>query len=95
MDTIVKELVIPTPIENTSIFIGYVNNIAQAYEIIPNEGYTLYDNALDEIVLDPITLEPTDEIIKHYYEGTRTVSVFYNFNENPRGFIAVPIESIS
>ena len=95
MNTIIKEAILPTPIENALVFVGYLDNIAQVYEITPYEGYTLYDNALDEPELDPITLEPTGEIIKHYYEGTRTVNVFYNFNENPRGFKSIKLEDIN
>lgn len=89
MANVVKEPVTPTLIENTTMLLGYVNGVARAYEITPNDGYVLHDNLLDMEATDPENGEPTGEIILGYYQGMRSVAASYDFVANPREFYAV------
>ena len=91
MADVVKENVTPTLIENTTMLLGYVNGVARAYEITPNDGYVLHDRLLDEFEeFDEETGEGMGEPIRlRCYEGTRTVGADYDFSANPREFFAV------
>ena len=91
MANVVKENVTPTLIENTTMLLGYVNGVARAYEITPNEGYVLHDRLLDEFEeFDEETGEGVGEPIRlRYYSGTRSVGADYDFAVNPREFYAV------
>ena len=91
MADVVKENVTPALIENTTMLLGYVNGVARAYEITPNEGYVLHDRLLDEFEqFDEETGEGVGEPIRlGYYSGTRTVGADYDFSANPREFYTV------
>ena len=57
--------------------------------ITPNEGYVMHDKMLDEEVTDPMTLEPTGEVVLGFYAGSSSVRYDYDFTANPREFYAV------
>lgn len=75
-----------TLIPNTTMK-KFINNNGEhtQYNITPKKGYVLHDNRLDEPVFDPETLMNTDKIKLGYYEGTRSVSVNYDFNNVVEG----------
>lgn len=82
------EDVVPSFIENTTMYKKLRDGVHTTYAITPNEGYVLHDNMLDNVILDE-TGEPTGEVILRYYQGTRTVAASYDFVTNPREFYAV------
>ena len=92
MSAITKEPVIPSPIENTTTLMGFVDGVARRYEITPNNGYVLHDNAMDWMENNPETLEGTLKL--GYTTGTCTCIASYDFAANPREFYAVPASSV-
>ena len=70
------------------------DGVPTTYAITPVEGYVLHDQLLDFVEIDPENGEPIGEVILGYYEGTRTVSVNYDFVANPREFYAVLRSSV-
>ena len=91
---LIKELIIPSLIENTLIVKSIFNEVHEGYEITPCEEYVLHDKRLDKEVLDSELLEPTGEIILRYYPGTRCVSAKYDFISNPYEFYAILRSSV-
>lgn len=79
MPVITKEDIIPSLIPNTSMKLGSVDGVPKQYEITPNEGYVLHDNRCDEEILDPVTFEPTGEMLYRYATGMVSVSKNYDF----------------
>ena len=86
---IIYEDIIPSIIENTTMYKVVSNGIHRATRITPIEGYVLRDTELDTAVIDTETLMPTGEIVEGYYNGTRSVGANYDFYENQRQFRAV------
>lgn len=75
---------------------AYYNNegVLRAYYIRPVDGYVLHSNTLDEIVVDPETLEETGEVILGYTAGTVSVGYNYDFAANSREIYAVLRSSV-
>lgn len=87
MATITDELLVPTLIENTTMYKKYIDGIHKGYAITAIDGYVLHDNMGDWTEADEITGE---EIVKKaYYGGTVTCGANYDFVANPREFYAV------
>lgn len=84
----------PTLIANTTMQKVFVNEVHKQYRITPNEGYVLHDTSYDEVVRDPLTLEPTGEIKLGYRTTSATCAATYDFVENSREFYAVLREGI-
>ncbi len=84
---IIKEPVIPSPIENTLVVKGIVDGTHRAYEITPNNGYVLHDKGRDWVDIDPETEEETIKL--GFTRGTASCPATYDFVANPREFYAV------
>lgn len=92
MPIVIKEPVIPTPIENTSVVKGFVDGIHRAYEITPNDGYVLHDKGRDWTEIDP---ETEEEVLKlGFTAGYASCAASYDFVANPREFYAVLATSV-
>lgn len=89
---IVREPVIPSPVENATVVKAIVNGVHRAYEITPNEGYVLHDKACDFGELDPETMEETIHL--GYSVGTCSCAASYDFTTNPREFYAIPEDNV-
>ena len=84
-----EEIVNPTLIENATMTILYLDNVAKAYKIKANDGYVLHDNVLDTVVFDEVTREPIEEVVLGYSAGTKSCDINYDWDANPREFYAV------
>ena len=84
-----EEIVNPTLIENTTMKILYLDNVAKAYKITANDGYVLHDNVLDAYEYDEFTGEPIGQPVLGYSAGTKSCDINYDWDENPREFYAV------
>lgn len=83
-----EEIVKPTLIENTTMTILYLNDVASAYKIKASDGYVLHDNTLDSNIYD----ESYENVIgtnPGYSVGTCSCGINYDFAANPREFYAV------
>ena len=89
-----EEIVNPTLIENTTMTILYLNNVAIAYKITADDGYVLHDNVLDKTIYDDETDEPTGEVVLGYSAGTKSCGINYDWDANPREFYAVLRSSV-
>ena len=89
MKNIIYEDINPSFIENTIIQKIFLDGIHETYAILPCEDYVLHDKLLDFEVLDPITYEPTGDVILGFYQNMITVKNDYDFTVNPREFYAV------
>ena len=80
-----------TPIIENTTMRKYINDsgVAQQYWIKPIDGYVLHDKNYDEIEYDPDTFEPTGNVTLGYRTSEASVSINYDFVENPREFYAV------
>jgi hypothetical protein len=83
-------------IENTKMQKRYIDGVPKQYLIEPIDGYVLHDNDLD-LYEGGLTEDgqPIGELILGYYDGTRTCSIRYDFNENPREFYAVLADKVN
>lgn len=89
------EDVTPTLIENTSMKLRLLDGVPKTYWITPNENYVLHDRMLDEFAEYDEEGNGIGEATRlRYYEGSRTVSVNYDFDTNPREFYAVLRSSV-
>jgi hypothetical protein len=79
----------PSPIENATVRIGFLDGVPRTYYIKANDGYVLHDQLLDEAEYDPETYEETGNILLGYSEGTKSCGINYDWDENPREFYAV------
>ena len=83
------EDIIPSYIPNTTLQKGYSNGVANSYWIRPCEGYVLHDKNLDQDVFDPVTWEPTGEVLLGFTPLLSTTMIDYDWETNPREFYAV------
>lgn len=83
------EPVIPSLIENTTMT-KYINasGVFRAYNITPNEGYVLHDNAGNWTDFE------TGIEYEAYFTGTCSCAPTYDFEANPREFYAVPASEV-
>lgn len=88
------EDVIPTLIANTTMQKLFRDGVHIAYNITPISGYVLHDATYDDVMYDPITMEPTDEVLLGYRTSTASCATNYDFATNPRQFYAVPADSV-
>lgn len=77
--TITYEEINPSPVTNATVVKGLVDGVHRNYNITPNEGYVLHDNRCDEEILDPVTFEPTGEMLYRYATGMVSASKNYDF----------------
>lgn len=90
-----EEIVNPTLIENATMKILYLDNVAKAYKITANDGYVLHDNVLDVYEeFDAITGEPIGEPVLGYSDDTKSCGINYDWDANPREFYAVLKSSV-
>ena len=89
-----EEIVNPTLIENTTMTILYLDNVAKAYKIKANDGYVLHDNVLDAYEYDEFTGDPIGQPVLGYSEGTKSCGINYDWDENSREFYAVLRSSV-
>ena len=85
-----------TYIENTTMK-KVINSLGRhtQYAITPNENYVLHDIMLDEFAEYDEEGNGIGEATRlRYYADTRTVSVNYDFDTNPREFYAVLRSSV-
>lgn len=87
---ITYEDVNPTLIPNTTMKKMFIDGAAKTYHIMPNDGYVLHDKLLDEYASYDDEGNGIGELTLYYYPGMRTIAVWYDFEENPREFYAVP-----
>lgn len=89
-----------TPVEaiiaNTRMEETYYDDgtTVRRFYIFPVEGYALHNNAYDEEVVDPETLEPTGKIRQRFTTAFTTVVGTYNFELNPNNIFAVPLSEL-
>lgn len=83
------EDLIPTLIENTTMQKVFIDGVHSNYRITPIEGYVLHDKGMDDVVIDPVTMMPTDEVLPGFRTATASCPASYDFADNPREFYAV------
>ena len=64
------------------------------YYIFPLEGYALHNNAYDEEIIDPETLEPTGEIRQRFTTAFTTVLDTYDFGSNPENIFSLQLSEL-
>lgn len=81
------EDVIPSLIENTTMYKKLRDGVHTTYAITAVDGYVLHDKGRDWTEINP---ETGEEVLKlGYTTGTATCAANYDFTANPREFYAV------
>lgn len=74
------ENVTPSLIPNTTMVKRLVDGVHKNYQITPNEGYVLHDNASDYYDIDPETGMESDVVVLTYYTGMCSCGKNYDFD---------------
>lgn len=94
MTVVTYEIVTPTPIANATVRKVFADGVHTRYYIQAIDGYVLHDNELDYSTgIDEETNEMLPEV-EGYTTGTVSCRYDYDFVANPRGFYAVPYDSV-
>lgn len=95
-----KEDVIPSLIENTTMYKNLRDGVHTTYVIEAVEGYVLHDKVLDWEAWDnELNMPMLDEngnpvMVLGYATGSCSCAANYDFITNPREFYAVPENSV-
>ena len=76
---------------NINVRGAYADGVLMKYNLYPASGYVLHIPSLDEPVLDDWG-EPTGEIRPYYTWGGAMEFLNYDFEANPKGYVAVLYE---